>query len=147
MVTLGALVQAYGGWEWPEAVNGAKRTSAKCSLLGGRWKGEGPFSGLTLYRLLSYEDSETFEKAWSELKKKHSASNVADGDVATHELESAKSHKHESGTAASGLAKEKGNSSGKRASTPPGKKSGASTSTECVGDSAVDSFEVVLSIC
>jgi len=35
LVTLGGLVQHYGGWSWTPVVNGARLTAGKCAKLGG----------------------------------------------------------------------------------------------------------------
>ena len=39
-LTLGAIVQAYGGWEWPPAIAGAKLTCSKCALFGRQLAGQ-----------------------------------------------------------------------------------------------------------
>ena len=69
MVTFGGLVKIYGGWKWPKAIKGAQATAAKCAMLGGHWYVKDPFSGLSLFRALEFKDTETFEEAWTQLKR------------------------------------------------------------------------------
>lgn len=69
MLTFGALVQEYGGWEWDAAVEGAKRTAAKCAKLGGKWCKRDGFSELLLYRKIDEEEEEEFKKTWSEMSR------------------------------------------------------------------------------
>ena len=54
-LTFGGIVKAYGGWRYDEIVRGAKRTAAKCSLLGPPWVATDKFSELTLYTILEHE--------------------------------------------------------------------------------------------
>ena len=65
MVTLGGLVQAYGGWEWPPALRGALKTAQKCSMLGEEFCNVDPSSGLTFYCLIDKEWEDTFRESWT----------------------------------------------------------------------------------
>jgi hypothetical protein len=48
-LTFGAVVVKYGGWQWAPAVAGAKKTAAKCTLLGGKWSMKDEFSGMHMF--------------------------------------------------------------------------------------------------
>ena len=67
--TLGGLVASYGGWDWEPAVEGAKRTAAKCARLGASWAERDECSGSMFYRKLEKSDAEEFVQAWQELKE------------------------------------------------------------------------------
>ena len=87
MVTLGGLVLAYGGWEWPQAIRGAKRTAAKCAVLGEKWCCRDEFSEMLFFRLVEHEDAEIFEKAWSDRTTRSSSSGSGSAPAAGAEAE------------------------------------------------------------
>ena len=59
--TGGAIVVALGGWEWPEAIAGAKELVAKCEVLGGTWHMGDCFTKLRLY---FHAHQERFRHKW-----------------------------------------------------------------------------------
>lgn len=83
MLTFGALVVEYGGWEWPPAVEGAKRTAAKCARLGGKWCEVDHFSELLLFRKIDKEDEEEFKRSWGLLIRSGSVTDSAGNDAAS----------------------------------------------------------------
>ena len=67
-MTLGQLVQSYGGWQWAPAIQAAQRHALKCATMGGVWfKKDEAFSGLMLF--LKYTQTQEFinEQSWSRL--------------------------------------------------------------------------------
>jgi hypothetical protein len=61
----GRLVCDFGGWDCPEAIEGASNAVSKCMLLGHPWVQKHPQSGLTEYLVLQMEWEEEFESMWS----------------------------------------------------------------------------------
>ncbi|CAK0828552.1 unnamed protein product [Prorocentrum cordatum] len=82
MCTFGELVVGYGGWEWPAAVEGAKRTAAKCAKLGGKWCWRDEWSELLLHRRIKHEDEEEFKKAWAEITTSSSQGSMSESSAA-----------------------------------------------------------------
>ena len=66
MYTFGGLVMLYGGWTWAPAIAGAKNTAAKCYLLGGRYCETDEYSGLMMFRAVSKQDAEEFNRTWTD---------------------------------------------------------------------------------
>ena len=63
--TLGGLVIEYGGWQWPQAVAGAKRTALKCALMGASYCEQDEWSELHFFRIFRKEYSEIWSKKWN----------------------------------------------------------------------------------
>ena len=68
--TFGGLVQKYGGWQWRLAVDGAKNTALRCTLLGGQWVKVDLWSKLTMYYVTDESQTERFVQSWA-LYEKH----------------------------------------------------------------------------
>ena len=64
--TFGGLVKKYGGWQWPAAVQGAKRTALRCAALGGDWvDADDEFSGLMHFLVMDKQHKHIFAEKWS----------------------------------------------------------------------------------
>ena len=49
-MSFGQLVLAYGGWQWPPAIEAAQRHALRCGAMGGKWlRADETFSGLMLF--------------------------------------------------------------------------------------------------
>lgn len=68
-LTFGALVQAYGGWEWAPAIVAAKKTSFKCAKLGEPWCEWDRFEELQEYEEIFTKSWQEFEETTSETQK------------------------------------------------------------------------------
>ena len=71
MMTFGELVQSYGGWEWSEAVEGAKAHVAKCARMGGSWVQRDEFFGLWHFMKLKKVHQELLEQQWKVFTRWH----------------------------------------------------------------------------
>ena len=58
-MTLGAIIQHLGGWQWGPAIVGAKRLAAQCARLGGKWHKKDEFTGLSKFLVLQEEYADT----------------------------------------------------------------------------------------
>ena len=69
MLTFGALVNKFGGWQWEPAITGAKSHAAKCAAMGAPWVEKDEMSGLMMFRSLTRKTSDVFNRRWSEMER------------------------------------------------------------------------------
>jgi hypothetical protein len=67
MHTFGSLVVSYGGWEWPLAIEGAKKHALQCCSLGGSWATTDEMSGLAHFLKLKAQHKGIMAKKWQQL--------------------------------------------------------------------------------
>ena len=72
-LTEGAIIQALGGHEWPDAVTGAKKYVTKCKLMKGKWVSECLMSDLPMFLHVKREFHQVFAQSWQAFKKEHSS--------------------------------------------------------------------------
>ena len=65
LVTFGALVIHYGGWQWTDAVKGARNTAAFCAKMGKPWVWMDPSSQLLMFRLMEFRHDVLMSKSWA----------------------------------------------------------------------------------
>ena len=68
-MTFGSTVEAYGGWNWQPAIDGARETWDKLMKLGGKWLQKDNFSNLTFGLILKTQYTEILERKWKQFEK------------------------------------------------------------------------------
>ena len=66
-MTLGSLIESYGGWNWPPAVEGGKLHFAKACRMGGQWTWRDSWSGLLHIKKLEHQERHLMDKSWKKL--------------------------------------------------------------------------------
>jgi hypothetical protein len=84
-LTFGAVVIKYGGWHWAPAVAGAKKTAAKCTLLGGKWSMKDEFSAMHMFLVLQKGHGDIFMKKWLEFEEQYNKKENIEGANAPSE--------------------------------------------------------------
>ena len=69
LLTFGALVVCYGGWEWPQAITGAKHHALTAASMGPPWCERCPWSNLLLFRKISRKTIHSFRTAYDAFVK------------------------------------------------------------------------------